>query len=511
MEQGEFFLLSGVSGCGKTTLLRQLKPAIAPYGSREGTILYEGRPLESLNKRRTALEIGFVFQSPDAQIVTDRVSSELAFGLENAGVAPAEIRRRVAEMAGFFGIESWYHKQIEALSGGQRQMLNLASVLVMKPKVLILDEPTSQLDPVSAGNFIGMLEKLNRELGQTILLTEHRQEELFPLADRVGLMAEGRLKTSLPPKEMAAFLLEREHPLAKALPTPAKTAWGLGERENLPLTMKDGRRFLADFTKGKGPVVIRQPEKPEEREKVISARNVFFRYQKDGPDVLRDFSLTLERGQCLAVLGGNGAGKTTLLQVLAGILPPYRGKIKRDTKKIAYLSQNPRSVFLKETLEEDFALVQQSKESWRDKLNGTELFRGLLPLLQRNPMDLSGGELQKAALFKVILTEPDVILLDEPTKGLDPFAKEELGCILKEWRTQGKSLVLVTHDIAFSARYAARCAFLFDGEIVSQGTPGPFFSTNQFYTTAACKMSRDILGDAVTGEEVIRLAAGADR
>lgn len=511
MEQGEFFLLSGASGCGKTTLLRQLKPAIAPYGRKQGTILYGGSPLESLDKRRAALEIGFVFQSPDAQIVTDRVSSELAFGLENAGVAPEEIRRRVAEMAGFFGMESWYHKEIQALSGGQKQMLNLAAVLVMKPKVLILDEPTSQLDPVSAGNFIGMLEKLNRELGQTILLTEHRQEELFPLADRIGLMEEGRLKTVLPPKEMAAFLLEREALLAKALPTPAKTAWALGERENLPLTMKDGRRFLRSYSKGKSPVSFDQPEKPGEGEKVIAARNVFFRYEKDGPDVLRDFSLWLEQGQCLAVLGGNGAGKTTLLQVLAGILPPYRGKIKRGAKKIAYLSQNPRSVFLKETLEEDFALVRQSKESWRDKLNGTPLFHGLVPLLHRHPMDLSGGELQKAALFKVILTEPEVILLDEPTKGLDPFAKEELGSILKEWRAQGKSVALVTHDIEFSAQYADRCAFLFDGEIVSQGAPGPFFSTNQFYTTAACKMSRDILGEAVTGEEVIRLAAGSDR
>ena len=510
MERGEFFLLSGASGCGKTTLLRQLKPAIAPYGKKQGTILYEGRPLESLDQRRAALEIGFVFQSPDAQIVTDRVASELAFGLENAGVAPEEIRRRVAEMAGFFGIESWYHKEIKALSGGQKQTLNLASVLVMKPKVLILDEPTSQLDPVSAGNFIAMLEKLNRELGQTILFTEHRQEELFPMADRIGLMEEGRLKTVLPPKEMAAFLLEREDPLAKALPTPAKTAWALGERENLPLTMKDGRRFLAAFSKGKSPVSLCQPEKSKEREKVLSARNVFFRYQKNGPDVLRDFSLWLERGQCVAVLGGNGVGKTTLLQVLAGILPPYRGKIKRGTDKIAYLSQNPRSVFLKETLEEDFALVQQSKENWRRKLNDAPLFNGLVSLLHRNPMDLSGGELQKAALFKVILTEPEVILLDEPTKGLDPFAKEELGSILKEWRSQGKSLALVTHDIEFSARYADRCAFLFDGEIVSQGDPGTFFSTNQFYTTAACKMSRDILGDVVTGEEVVRLAAGAD-
>ena len=299
--------MSGASGSGKTTLLRQLKPAIAPYGKRQGAVLYEGRPVEELEKRRAALEIGFVFQSPDAQIVTDRVSSELAFGLENAGVPPEEIRRRVAEMAGFFGIEGWYHKAIEALSGGQRQMLNLASVMVMNPKVLILDEPTSQLDPVSAGNFIGMLEKLNRELGQTILLTEHRQEELFPLADRIGMMEQGRLKQALPPKEMAAALLEEQAPLSKALPTPAKIAWALGRRADLPLTMKEGRGFLAALPPSGHKLEKANP--PEPGEKILEAKNLFFRYDKDAPDVLRDFSLTLEKGRCLAVLGGKRRGK----------------------------------------------------------------------------------------------------------------------------------------------------------------------------------------------------------
>ena len=245
--------------------------------------MYEGRPVEELEKRRAALEIGFVFQSPDAQIVTDRVSSELAFGLENAGVPPEEIRRRVAEMAGFFGIEGWYHKAIEALSGGQRQMLNLASVMVMNPKVLILDEPTSQLDPVSAGNFIGMLEKLNRELGQTILLTEHRQEELFPLADRIGMMEQGRLKQALPPKEMAAALLEEQAPLSKALPTPAKIAWALGRRADLPLTMKEGRGFLAALPPSGHKLEKANP--PEPGEKILEAKNLFFRYDKDAPDV----------------------------------------------------------------------------------------------------------------------------------------------------------------------------------------------------------------------------------
>ena len=501
--------MSGASGSGKTTLLRQLKPAIAPYGKRQGAVLYEGRPVEELEKRLAALEIGFVFQSPDAQIVTDRVSSELAFGLENAGVPPEEIRRRVAEMAGFFGIEGWYHKAIEALSGGQRQMLNLASVMVMNPKVLILDEPTSQLDPVSAGNFIGMLEKLNRELGQTILLTEHRQEELFPLADRIGMMELGRLKQALPPKEMAAALLEEQAPLSKALPTPAKIAWALGRRADLPLTMKEGRGFLAALPPSGHKLEKANP--PEPGEKILEAKNLFFRYDKDAPDVLRDFSLTLEKGRCLAVLGGNGAGKTTALQVLAGILPPYRGRVKRKTDKIAYLSQNPGFVFLTEALREDFTLACRSEERWRGELERSPFFQKLTPLLERNPMDLSGGELQKAALFKVILTEPDVILLDEPTKGLDPFAKEELGAAFQEWTAQGKCLVLVTHDIEFSARYAHRCAFLFDGGIVSQEAPDLFFTTNQFYTTAACKMSRGILDGAVTGEEVIRCASGADR
>ena len=247
VKQGEFLVLCGPSGCGKSTLLRQLKTVLAPHGRRSGEILFEGLPLDELDQREQSQRIGFVQQSPDNQIVTDKVWHELAFGLESLGYDTPTIRRRVAEMASFFGIQTWFYKNVTELSGGQKQLLNLASVMAMQPSVLILDEPTSQLDPIAASDFLATLGKINRELGTTILLTEHRLEEAFPLATRVAVMDGGKLLCTGTPNEVGAILKDAGHAMFLAMPTSMRVWAAVENGAPCPITVREGRDWLAAF------------------------------------------------------------------------------------------------------------------------------------------------------------------------------------------------------------------------------------------------------------------------
>ena len=233
IEKGEFVLLCGTSGCGKTTLLRHLKSVLTPRGIRSGAVLFRGTPLDQVPLAEQSQAIGFVMQNPDDQIVTDKVWHELAFGLENLGVPRDVIGTRVAEMASFFGIQSWYHREVSQLSGGQKQLLNLASIMAMQPEILILDEPTGQLDPIAAGDFLNTLKKINRELGITVLITEHRAEEIFPAADRVLVMDAGRLIVDAPPREAGRILMEMGNPLEDMLPAPMRIFCKSGAEEQV--------------------------------------------------------------------------------------------------------------------------------------------------------------------------------------------------------------------------------------------------------------------------------------
>ena len=363
VRRGEFLVLCGPSGCGKSTLLRQLKTVLAPHGRRSGTILFEGRLLDSIDQRQQAERIGFVQQSPDNQIVTDKVWHELAFGLESLGYETPVIRQRVAEMAAFFGIESWFYKNVTELSGGQKQLLNLASVMAMQPSVLILDEPTSQLDPIAASDFLATLGRINRELGTTILLTEHRMEDAFPLSTRVAVMEEGRLLCSGTPAEVGAALRESGHGMFLAMPT-AMQVWAAVEQEGLcPVTVREGREWLTDYG-AKHPLHPMPPEPcrvyPEGS--VLEASELWFKYEKDSPDVVRGLSLTLKKGEFYALLGGNGAGKSTSLKLLAGLLKPYRGTVNYRGM-IGVLAQNPQTLFVKKTVREDLAEILGHKKA----------------------------------------------------------------------------------------------------------------------------------------------------
>lgn len=527
IRRGEFMVLCGASGCGKSTLLRLLKRELAPEGEKSGEIIFCGKEQSTLSEREAACEIGYVLQNPENQIVTDKVWHELAFGLENMGVPTPVIRRRVAEMACFFGIDDWFRKKTTELSGGQKQLLNLASILSMQPKLLILDEPTSQLDPIAASDFIHTLSKINKELGLTILLTEHRLEEVFPLADRVAVMDQGKLLFVESPRQAGQELkkFDPNHRMLLGLPSAVRIYQGLdAEDVTCPLTVRDGRNFIEENYNNTITRLEREPEKKEEKDRPIAMRmkDICFRYEKEEPDVLDHVALTLYEGEVVSLLGGNGAGKTTLLSVISGTNRPYYGKIevfgKRLQKyrgkelyirKLASLPQNPQTVFLKMTVREDYEELAKvlgcKKSELEDKIQVVAQQLEITHLLERHPYDLSGGEQQRAAIGKVLLLEPRLLLLDEPTKGIDAWSKRQLGNLLKDLRGQGITVLMVTHDVEFAAEVSDRCGLFFDHEITSVDTPEEFFCNNNYYTTAANRISRQQYENAITCEEVIEL------
>lgn len=527
IRRGEFMVLCGASGCGKSTLLRLLKRELAPEGEKSGEIIFCGKEQSTLSEREAACEIGYVLQNPENQIVTDKVWHELAFGLENMGVPTPVIRRRVAEMACFFGIDDWFRKKTTELSGGQKQLLNLASILSMQPKLLILDEPTSQLDPIAASDFIHTLSKINKELGLTILLTEHRLEEVFPLADRVAVMDQGKLLFVESPRQAGHELkkFDPNHRMLLGLPSAVRIYQGLdAEDVTCPLTVRDGRNFIEENYNNTITRLEREPEKKEEKDRPIAMRmkDICFRYEKEEPDVLDHVALTLYEGEVVSLLGGNGAGKTTLLSVISGTNRPYYGKIevfgKRLQKyrgkelyirKLASLPQNPQTVFLKMTVREDYEELAKvlgcKKSELEKKIQAVTQKLEITHLLERHPYDLSGGEQQRAAIGKVLLLEPRLLLLDEPTKGIDAWSKRQLGNLLKDLRGQGITVLMVTHDVEFAAEVSDRCGLFFDHEITSVDTPEEFFCNNNYYTTAANRISRQQYENAITCEEVIEL------
>ncbi|MBR6825041.1 MAG: energy-coupling factor ABC transporter ATP-binding protein [Oscillospiraceae bacterium] len=516
VEPGEFVLLCGHSGSGKTTLLRHLKTVLTPHGKTAGTICINGKTLASLPAREQAASVGFVMQDPDDQIVTDKVWHELAFGLESLGTEQKTMRLRVAEMASYFGIQGWFHRNVSELSGGQKQLLNLASVMAMQPEILILDEPTSQLDPIAAADFLNTVKKINRDLGTTVLITEHRLEEVYPYADRVVVMEGGKIIANGSPRQVGGELYSKHMELFSALPTPARVFYGVGGKGECPLTVREGRRWLLNsFPEEDLPYTV-----PDSREATLSAdlalklKDVWFRYEKDSPDVLRQVEMEVPVGSLYAIVGGNGTGKSTLLKTVCGICRAYRGKIElmgKHLKKytarelfrgcVTLLPQDPKSLFAKKTVEEELAEMEASQEE-REAM--AKLCR-IQHLLDRHPYDLSGGEQQRVALAKVLLTRPRILLLDEPTKGLDGGFKIIFARILQELKEKGLTVVMVSHDVEFCAEHADLVSMFFDGQLLTTAAPGHFFGQNSFYTTAANRMSRCRFTNAVTVGDVTSL------
>ena len=540
VNHGEFVLVCGKSGCGKSTLLRQIKSALRPYGKRTGRILFEGKDLEETDLRTQSSKIGFVMQDPDHQIVTDKVWHELAFGMESLGYDTETIRLRVAEMASYFGIQNWFYKNVEELSGGQKQILNLASVMTMNPSLLILDEPTSQLDPIAASEFLQTLQKINRELGVAILMTEHRLEEVFPIVDKAAVMESGKIFIEDIPARAGMYLKSVGHDMFTAMPAPMRIYAEMernAEEENCPLTVREGRGWIDKFhrsdseNKKSEPIQVNGNKKKAESGTGILAielREVWFRYDKNFPDVVKGLSMKVEKGEFFCILGGNGTGKSTALSLISRILEPWRGKIfieGKDIRKwtdkelyrfcLGVVPQNPQSLFVKKTVRQELYEMVGEKKQKRDgaspidsdKMKVIEemaTWMELTKLMEHHPYDLSGGEQQRLALAKILLLRPHILLMDEPTKGMDACFKEKFAEILKKIKAKGVTILMVSHDIEFCAMYADRCGLFFDGGMVTVGEPGTFFSGNSFYTTSANRMARHWYPWAVTTKDVIR-------
>ena len=516
IRQGEFVLLCGKSGSGKTTLLRHLKSVLTPHGERSGTIAFRGKPLQQVPQGEQAAKIGFVMQNPDDQIVTDKVWHELAFGLENLGCDEKTMRLRVAEMASYFGIQEWFHREVAELSGGQKQLLNLASIMAMQPEVLILDEPTSQLDPIAAADFLNTIRKINRELGTTILITEHRTEDVFHAADHVVVMEGGKVTADGSPRQVAQKLYAENSQLFPALPAPVRAFYESEAEGNCPLTVREGRTWLTELYPELPQITALPPEAefPMGKVPALEVKEGWFRYEKDAPDILRGVTFAVPQGSLYAIVGGNGTGKSTTLKAVCGICRLYRGSVALFGRKLqsyrkgelfqgclSMLPQDPKSLFVKQTLREDLAEMSSDKE----KITQISRLCEIDHLLDAHPYDLSGGEVQRAALAKVLLTNPRLLLLDEPTKGLDSFFKVKLAGILKQLRKTGMTIVMVSHDVEFCAEYADLVGMFFDGQLLTTDTPRRFFGSNSFYTTAANRMSRCVFRNAVTASDVAGL------
>lgn len=508
IQEGEYITLCGESGCGKTTLLRHLKSALTPHGERKGEVLFKGIPLDEADLKTQSAKIGYVMQNPTQQIVTDQVWHELAFGLECLGMDSYTIRLRVAEMASYFGMESWFHREVAELSGGEMQLLNLASIMVMQPEVLILDEPTSQLDPVAASEFLSIIRRIHQELGTTVILTEHRLEDVFSASDRIVVMEEGRIIAAEEPRRVGELLKNNEHPVFVEMPTPLQIYHKVVNHGKCPLSVREGKEWLSGLLADKEIKLteiadLQGTDSFGERKCTIELKDVWFRYERNGNDILKGVDMKFFEKGFFALVGGNGTGKSTLLKVICGLSRPYRGKV--CTKgKVAMLPQNPESLFAKKTIKEDLEEMLFEKGDPNDVEKVAELCE-ITHLSDRASSDLSGGELQRVALAKVLLAKPEILLLDEPTKGMDGCFKIKFAKLLQDIKDKGMTIIMVSHDIEFCAEYTDSVSMLFDGEIVTTNSPRDFFANNSFYTTAANRMSRHIFKNAVTREDVVTL------
>lgn len=604
IEEGGFYVICGASGSGKSTLLRQLKTSLQPVGQRSGRILYYGRDLEEVSQYTQSAKIGFVFQNPDTQIVTDKVWHELAFGLESIGMPQDMIRVRVAEMASYFGIQNWFYQSTDTLSGGQKQLLNLASVMVMHPKVLLLDEPVSQLDPIAAADFMATVHKLHAEFGITVIMAEHSLEEVAAYVDEVIFMKEGRLIAKGKMEELGNILETHDPSMEEILTVPMQIARGYEKlqkkkedtafttNDRIPYTVALGQKWMAQrfplakqeeikgfpFTKQEETekfafakqeeaqrflgakqeeagrfTPVKQKEKkslPAKNSKkqnrgkrsfdgkkipfAIQCTELCYHYPQADVDVVDHLSLFVEEGAIFALMGGNGSGKTTTLHLLGGLLKPQKGTIEffgRSLTKykekelrngiLGVLPQDPTTLFVRKTVEEDlYEVLEDQKEQNQIKTffgeTKQEIWQnviallGIEDLLKKHPYDLSGGEQQKAALAKVLLRQPAILLLDEPTKGLDAGSKKRLGELLVGLSQKKVTILMVSHDIEFCAKYATKTGLFFDGNIASMQDTKEFFVENHFYTTAANRMCRNYFPDVVTVQDAIRVCTDTD-
>ena len=573
IDYGDFVLLCGPSGCGKTTLLTNLKKELMPAGRRSGEIKFNGKRIIDMDEISSACDIGYLFQNPDSQIVTDTVIQEIAFPLENIGLPTEEIRNRISEIVAFFGINDILHKNVNELSGGQKQLVNLCSLLVLRPQVLLLDEPMSQLDPIASYEFLSIVRRLNEEFSITVIMSEHKADSIFPFIDKAVFLKEGKIEFVDNAHNICSEVIDDEI-FENYLPAVTKIYNSLSVKYpsliklNTPLSIREGRRCLNtihdDLIKISNDDVdsinlnhdnlhitnkkYHSQEKSGILDKIslggnknalISMNGIYFAYEK-GKLILKNVDFELEKGDFVSLIGGNGVGKSTFLQLLVGILKPIKGKVKyKKGIKRAYVHQNPMIHFSKDNVKEEFLesilesnllnnnsvgfnketyddLLKMTNEEFTesDLLNGLEFdsiefkfkelieFFDICDLIDKHPYDCSGGEQQKIVIVKALLQNADVLVLDEPTKGLDPISSKNLANILNSLRDNGITIIMTSHDLDFVANNCKRCLMLFDKDIQIDDDPKVIFAENNFYTTFVNRMVKDYVPEIVTLDDL---------
>lgn len=499
--QGAFALLVGGTGSGKSTLLSLLKPEIAPAGERTGGLRVLGENVADMDVRASAERVGYVFQDPENQIVCETVWHEMAFGLENLGMSRDEMRRRVAETSYFFGLEDWLHRDTDTLSGGRKQLLSLAAVLALRPRVLLLDEPTSQLDPVAEKNFLHALFRVNRELGCTVVVATHQPRPMLEYATCAYRIEGGSVREAAD----IASLGHREELFSDEMP-----GWG-GSRcaKNGIFSNVGGQQGSFDPRAGAaGAKRGLKSGKSAEFEAQIQPQDgsgaptraggcrifpkmhagsattlarSWFRYDRTSGWVLRGLDAAFSAGAVHAIVGGNGCGKSTLLSVLAKTVKLQRGRMERAAGSAALLPQNPKALLVAETVHDE--LMEWASTCGYDEAMAQERAAslGLAGLGDRHPYDLSGGQRQLLALAKLLLIGPELLLLDEPTKGLDLVSRRIIARALRDHAQAGGTVIMATHDLDFAEQVADDIAMMFDGEVACMEPPADFFADNVFY------------------------------
>ena len=514
IEEGEFLLIVGPSGCGKSTLARVLSGFIPSFygGSLHGQVYYKDRSIFNIKRQRLHREIGLVFQNPERQLIMGNTEREIAFGMENLGIEPKEIARKIVEVASFLGLSELKERRSWELSSGEKQKLVIGAILAMTPQVLILDEPTSQLDPLSAEEILHALRRLSEELGYTIILIEHRLERCFHFADRIILLEEGEIKCDAPPGRFSKWAIQK----SSSFIPPVSKFFAKKNSEKVPLTVQEGRTIL------KNKIVSRNhPIRPNDKYKkeIIKTKDLYYSYN-NGTEALRGINLGFSQGEFNCILGENGAGKTTFLKLLIGILKPNRGKLfinnndssylneEEIVKMIGYLSQNPNDYLFNESVEGELKYTMHNFG-----LTDYKLIDDILNILDisqhkiRYPRELSTGERQRIALATVMVTQPDVLLLDEPTRGLDCELKTKLGKTLQALaREDKKTIILVTHDIEFASEFADRVILLSAGQVIAEGDKYEVLKDNLFYSSQVNKLFRGIADDIISIEDTKTLS-----
>lgn len=476
---GSFQLLVGSTGGGKTTLLKKFKPAIAPHGRSEGELRLFGHPLDQLDEMQEAGLVGYVSQDPDNQIVCDSVWHELAFGLENIGCEQDAMRRRIAEVAHFFGIEPWFRRSVAELSGGQKQVVTLAATLAMRPRLLLLDEPTSQLDPVAEKNFLHALFRVNRELGITVVVATHAPESMVAYATSAVRLEGGKLVEADLRDFVADFLSLKDDSPEDGVPALAATEDASHAKRLFGIDL--GKRVSAGKA-GSGPL----------GDACVKVNDAYVRYDRCGEWVLRGMDLPVGLGRIHSFIGGNGCGKTTLLHAIAGALKPERGSIANSLQADqALLPQDPKALFVCDSVAEELAEWQDSCGYSDADVESVCSWAGLDGLLDLHPYDLSGGQQQLLALAKMLLTKPALLLLDEPTKGLDAQVKLIVARKLRALANGGTTVVAATHDLAFAALVSDDATMLFDGQAAATQSAAKLFADNLFYRPLADAFAKE--------------------